>query len=130
MNLQTLLGETPKTQFVEDYFFRLPFSSSGGAREMCRLGTWELLGEILGRDGVDVMVVREGRQHTGPDPTTVETARALSADGYTILVRHAETHHVELAKLAAAFADDFASNVRYARLISDRLTRIGASQGN
>ena len=59
MNIETLLGEIPKTKFVQEYFHRLPFSLAGAARSVCQLGSWEVLGEILGQDG---MVVREARR--------------------------------------------------------------------
>ena len=107
MNIETLLGEIPKTTFVHEYFpeyfHRLPFSFAGAARSVCQLGSWEMLGEILGQDGVDVMVVSDGQQYAGPDPTTVGAAKALSSEGYTILVRHAESQHEQLKKLAAGF---------------------------
>ena len=107
MNIESLLGEIPKTKFVQEYFHRLPFSLAGAARSVCQLGSWEVLGEILGQDGVDVMVVRDGQQYAGTDPRTLEHAKTLSAEGYTILVRHAESHHEQLKKLAAGFEDDF-----------------------
>ena len=107
MNIETLLGEIPKTKFVQEYFHRLPFSLAGAARSVCQLGSWEVLGEILGQDGVDVMVVRDGQQYAGTDPRTLEEAKTLSCEGYTILVRHAESHHEQLNKLATGFEDDF-----------------------
>ncbi len=55
MNIETLLGEIPKTKFVQEYFHRLPFSLAGAARAVCQLGSWEVLGEILGQDSVGVM---------------------------------------------------------------------------
>ncbi len=61
MNFETLLGEIPNKKFVQEYFHRLPFSLAGAARSVCQLGSWEVLGEILGQDGVDVMVVRDGQ---------------------------------------------------------------------
>lgn len=62
MNIETLLGEISKTKFVQEYFHRLPFSLAGAARSVCQLRSWEVLGEILGQDGMDVMVVREARR--------------------------------------------------------------------
>ena len=107
MNIQCLLGDIPKSKFVEDYYHKLPFSLEGTARPVCKMGTWEVLGEILGEKDVDVMVVRDGQQYAGPDPRTPDAARALSGEGYTILVRHAEKHNEELEALATAFKDDF-----------------------
>ena len=66
-----------------------------------------MLGEILGQDSVDVMVVRDGQQYAGSDPTTVGAVKTLSSKGYTILVRHVKKHNEELEALATAFKDDF-----------------------
>ena len=107
MNIETLLGEIPKTKFVQEYFHRLPFSLAGAARSVCQLGSWKMLGEILGQDGMDVMVVRDGHQDAGSDPTTVGAVKTLSSKGYTILVRHVKKHNEELEALATAFKDDF-----------------------
>lgn len=107
MNLQALLGNMPKTKFVAEYFHRLPYSVASGARPVCELGTWQVLGEILAQDNVDVMVVRDGTPFAGPDPRSLDAARKLSDEGHTILVRHAEKQHDGLQSLAAAFAEDF-----------------------
>ena len=53
------------------------------------------------------MVVRDGQRYEAPDPTDLETARQLSAEGYTILIRHAEKRNEHLRNLAAAFEEDF-----------------------
>jgi ribosomal protein L16 Arg81 hydroxylase len=111
MSIQELLGEIPAATFFSEYFHRLPFTLSGGARSACELGTWSVLGRLLACEGADVMVVRDGVRYEGPDPQSLETARSLSAQGYTILVRHAERHDARLAGLAAAFGRDFAADV-------------------
>ena len=107
VNIQCLLGDIPKSKFVEEYYHKLPFSLNGAARPVCELGTWEVLGDILGQGDVDVMVVRDGQQDAGPDPRTLADAKALSDEGFTILVRHAERHNAHLKSLAAGFEHDF-----------------------
>lgn len=111
MSLQSLLGDIPSAKFIEENFHRLPFTLPQGARDHCSLGTWDTLGELLGRSGIDLMVVRDGRRYDGSDPQTLEAAQALGAEGYTILVRHAERHDPRLAELAAAFAQDLSGTV-------------------
>ena len=111
MNIETLLGETPKSTFLEEYFHRLPFSRPGGGRSVCSLGTWDVLTTILGQQDVDMMVARQGQQYDGADPTTPQAAQALNSDGYTILVRHAERHYEPLRQLADAFKDDFCAPI-------------------
>ncbi len=137
MNLQTLLGDVPAAAFVAEYVHRQPFSRPGGAKGVCELGTWEVLGAILAGRGVglatcstkgasdparadeevrntsppDVMVVRDGERVADRDPASEAEARALADDGCTILVRHAERHHAGLEELANGFARDFCADV-------------------
>jgi ribosomal protein L16 Arg81 hydroxylase len=111
MSIQAWLGETPKQQFVADYFHKLPFSRSGGGREHCGLGDWQVLDEVLRAAGADVMLAQRGRQQTGELPRSAAAAQALVAEGCTVLVRHAERQHAGIARLAAGFAADFAAPV-------------------
>lgn len=106
MTLQLLLEELPKQEFVSEYFHTLPYSRPGSAAELCPLGTWETVGRIL-EQPADVMVVRRGEQRPSDASLRLPQARALSEDGYTILVRHAERHDSRLAELASSFAADF-----------------------
>jgi ribosomal protein L16 Arg81 hydroxylase len=111
MNLQTLLGNMPTAQFVEQFFHRLPLSMPQTASSLCSWGTWEVIGEILRDPAADVLVARGGVQYAGGRPTNQETAEALSRDGYTVLVRHAERHHAGLAELARSLCNDFLAPV-------------------
>jgi ribosomal protein L16 Arg81 hydroxylase len=111
MNFQTLLGDLPLTQFVAEYFQRLPYSAAGKAAPLCELGTWDLLTSILARPAADVLVCRRNEQYAGNLPRSDDAARRLVDEGYTLLVRHAEQHDERLAALAAAFAADFAAPV-------------------
>jgi len=111
MNLQALLGDFSSQRFVAEYFHRLPYSASGLARPICELGTWEALTEILSNESSDVLVCRRNEQFAGKPPRTADEASRLVADGYTLLVRHAERHDPRLAKLAEEFAKDFAAPV-------------------
>jgi ribosomal protein L16 Arg81 hydroxylase len=111
MGLQTLLGDLPLSQFVADYYHRLPYSAAGLARPLCELGTWDLLTAIVVHERADVLVCRQNEQYSGPVPRSAEEARRLTDEGYTLLVRHAERHDPRLARLAAEFAADFAAPV-------------------
>jgi 50S ribosomal protein L16 3-hydroxylase len=111
MNLQTLLGDVTKAEFLDHYFHRLPFSSATTAEPVCHLGTWDVLGEILRQPDADRMVVRAGEPYAGPLPTTPIAAQTLVDEGFTILLRHAEQHHAELRRLADAFATDLQAPV-------------------
>lgn len=111
MTLQALLGDLSLAPFVADYYQRLPYSAAGFASPLCELGTWDALIAVLAREGADVLVCRQNERYSGDVPRSDEAARRLIDDGYTLLVRHAERHDERLAKLAAAFAADFAAPV-------------------
>jgi ribosomal protein L16 Arg81 hydroxylase len=110
MVIERLLGEMPAATFFESVFLRQPFSRPHGADELRTLGTWEAVERILDQRDADVLVCRQGQRRAGAAPSAAE-ARALFAEGYTLLVRHAERHDPQLADLARAFARDFAAAV-------------------
>ncbi len=108
MVMESLLGSMSPRMFVDEHFLRLPMAMPGRAARFESLGTWETL-DVLLRDvePEDVLVARGGerwREHRSPDP---RAARRLFAEGYTVLVRHAERRHAGLRELAAQFKADF-----------------------
>lgn len=110
MIIDELLGKIPRSTFMEQHFLRLPFSLPGTASQFCSLGSWETIDAILASPDPDVMVVREGRRWADADRTpSPDEARRLHAEGYTLLVRHAERHHPGIAELARSFAEEFAA---------------------
>jgi ribosomal protein L16 Arg81 hydroxylase len=111
MKLESLLGDFPLRRFVAEHYQRLPYSAAGNACALCELGTWEMLTNLLARDVADVLVCRRNEQHSGDAPRSVDEAEQLIAEGYTLLVRHAEKHDERLREVAAAFARDFAAPV-------------------
>lgn len=111
MALEQLLGERSAAEFLEEHLFRLPYAQAGGARSLAQFGDWETASRILAEPAADALIVRQGRRWEGPRPTTPEGWRELHDAGYTLLVRHAERHHPELAALAAGFLRDFAAPV-------------------
>jgi len=109
--LKQLLGNISPSTFVAEYYNRLPFSLQGGAKGLCELGDWPLLEKILGDSKADVLVARQGGQHAAEVPRTSDEAKRLTAEGYTILVRHAERHDERLTEIAQSFAADLGGEV-------------------
>jgi hypothetical protein len=107
MDVQSLFGNVPVSRFVEEYLHRLPFALAGTARGVCELGAWDAVGAMLADAGEDAFAVRGGQWYEGDVPRSVEAARALTDDGYTVFVRHAERHAAGLAELARAFETTF-----------------------
>lgn len=111
MALEQLLGDTPKSQFFKEHFLKLPYSQPQGAQAFAELGSWRTIETILERPDPDVLVVREGSRWEENRVPTPEEARQLYADGYTLLVRHAEKDLPELYELAEDFRRDFLAPV-------------------
>lgn len=111
MNLAALLGDFPLARFVSEHYHALPYSAAGLAAPLCPLGTFDSLLAILRQQAADVLVCRRNERWIGTLPRSEQEAQALLAEGYTILVRHAEQHDARLAELAAEFARDFAAAV-------------------
>jgi 50S ribosomal protein L16 3-hydroxylase len=109
--IRHLLGDVPVRQFIDEYFLRQPFSLPGGALPLARLGDWRVVETILARPDADVLVVKEGRRWEGAQHPSPHEARRLFDEGYTVLVRHAERCHAEIAELAGGFARDFTAAV-------------------
>jgi ribosomal protein L16 Arg81 hydroxylase len=111
MDLQTILGPLPVQRFLADHYQRLPYSAAGGAKPLEQFGSWESLTAVLGQAEADVLVCRRNTRYEGPAPRTSDEAQRLVAEGYTLLVRHAERQDPRLAELAQAFERDLAARV-------------------
>ncbi len=109
--IQRLLGALPAATFLTEHYQKLPFALSGAAQELVPLGSWETIGEILSQPEPDLMVVRGGERWSGTLPCSLEQARVLAAEGYTLLVRHAERHIPALTEWAAGFSRDLCGEV-------------------
>jgi ribosomal protein L16 Arg81 hydroxylase len=112
MDVRDLFADRSLAAFVAEYWHRLPFARSGGARDVCQqLGGWETLGIVLGDKSADVLVVRGGEQCAGGRPRSLEEAVALSRERFTIVVRHAERRHAGLRELSRGFEQTFCGPV-------------------
>ena len=109
--IDTLLVRQSKLEFFKNHFLRLPFAEPGGCRELSRRSGWGLIEALLTSGEADVMVVKAGERWSESRTPTGPEARQLHADGYTLLVRHAERHDAELAEIAQGFASDFRAPV-------------------
>lgn len=97
--------DVPK-EFKTSQYGRAPFAVPGGAKRAARLLTWPVLGQVTAAPGRDVLVARNGVLRRGTDPETLEQARALFEDGWTVAYRDAHRWDLALAELARAFSAD------------------------
>ncbi len=105
MILQELLGDIPAAQFIDNNYLKLPYARPGGARALTHLADWGTIDRILAQPDIDALVGRGGEQWPGGRTPTVDEARRLFAEGYTIGIRQAHKHDAGLADLAARFAE-------------------------
>ena len=105
MILARLLGEFPAPRFLEEHYFRLPFSRPGGARGIAPAIDWDRVRALVEAPGADVMISRRGQLAEGGD------WKSNYDRGFTITVRSAEKSDAELARLAEEFRAEFLAPV-------------------
>jgi ribosomal protein L16 Arg81 hydroxylase len=82
-----------------------------GAMELTKRGGWEIIAGLLTAPDADVMVVKAGERWAESRTPSLDEAKALYGEGYTLLVRHAERQDAELQILAQGFAREFLAPV-------------------
>jgi ribosomal protein L16 Arg81 hydroxylase len=106
------LGHVPRERFLEEFYLTRPFSLAHAGAADVPLLAWETLHRILPRcDPRDVLVVRDGRLWTGPDPASRAEAQAFFRAGHSLVLRKTERYDPGLAALADAFARDLGGAV-------------------
>jgi 50S ribosomal protein L16 3-hydroxylase len=111
MILERLLGSVSLRLFMEEHYLKLPFSLAGGCAHLTPLGEWEVIDRLLAAKDADVVVGSGGERYGGTTPATVNEARQVLADGYTIGIRHAQNLDPSLAELAGEFFQAFAAPI-------------------
>ena len=111
MDVQTLFGDVSVAKFIEEHLHRLPFALAGSVRPVCEFANWDAIGAMLACAGDDAHAARGGEFYRGEMPRETAAARALTDEGYTLFIRHAERHQAGLAELAKAFEATFRGSV-------------------
>jgi hypothetical protein len=104
--LQGWLGELPLDAFRQRIFGREPTARPGVAAPETALLQWPQLDALLGRRGLDVLVVRAGRELALPPPRDRAELAGLLVRGLGLVIRHAERLDAGLAELGARLAHD------------------------
>src|SRR5438874_2749345 len=82
--LQDWLGKMPFGEFRKTYFRKQPFSLPNAARAYVSLMTWDRLFGLM-QSRPDMLVVRNGELWKGPSPESAIEARAMHAQGYSLV---------------------------------------------
>lgn len=80
-----------------------PVAGAEGAGEPAAALDWDVVGRLL-PFSPDVLVVRDGKLRAGPPPASLEEARALFAEGWSLVLRGTERFDAGLAAVAGRFA--------------------------
>jgi 50S ribosomal protein L16 3-hydroxylase len=107
MILARLLGDFPPARFLEEFYFRLPYSRPGGAAGIAPAIGWDRVRALVEAPGADVLLSRRGQLADTP----VKGWREKYAEGFTITVRSAAKLDLDLARLAEEFRSDFLAPV-------------------
>jgi ribosomal protein L16 Arg81 hydroxylase len=109
--IEQLLGDLSVRQFLEQIYTRAPHSRPAGAAGFTSFGGWPAVEAILRAPDVDAFLAREGQMWEGGRRPVFAQARELFAQGHTLVIRSAEKHDPELARLARGFHEDLAAPV-------------------
>jgi hypothetical protein len=93
-----------------------PFARPGAARASVATFQWDTLDALLREqgeaEGLDLLCVARGALVEAPAPRSLAALRELMAVGTGIVIRRAERASPELARLAAALAEDLTGDPR------------------
>jgi len=109
--IEQILGDLAPGQFLDRYFTRVPYTRAGAAAGFTTFQGWPAVEAILSQPDVDGFLAREGVMWEGGRLPAYPELRALFEQGHTLVLRSAERHDAELARLAEGFLRDFAAEV-------------------
>ena len=109
--IERILGDLAPGRFLEQYYTRLPCTKAGAAAAFTTFSGWPAVESIVGQANVDGFLAREGAMWEGGRLPPFPEIRPLFEQGHTLVLRSAERHDPELARLAAGFLEDFAAEV-------------------
>lgn len=107
---QILAGLTPK-QFLDQYHTRLPYTKAGAAAGFTSFPGWPAVESILAKADVDGFLAKEGVMWEGGRLPPFPEVKSLFGGGHTLVIRNAEKHDAELARIADGFHRDFEAEV-------------------
>jgi len=109
--IERLLGDLSLRDFLDRVYTRAPHTKAGGAAGFTSFPGWPAVEAILGMPEVDGFLAREGGMWEGGRLPPLPDVRAQIDQGHTLVIRNAEKHDPELARLAGGFRADFAAEV-------------------
>ncbi len=109
--IEQILGGLTAGQFLEKHYTRLPYSKAGSAAGFTTFAGWTTVEAMLAKAGVDGFLAKEGVMWEGGKLPPFPEVKRLFGDGHTLVIRNAEKHDPELARIAEGFHRDFEAEV-------------------
>ncbi len=109
--LEQMFQGFPLAEFTQRFFRHQPLARQGVLGDWQHLGSWETVEQILADPQADAFLARGGALWPGSEPITYDRVRQLHAEGYTLVIRHAERQHAPLAQVASEFTAVFQAPV-------------------
>jgi ribosomal protein L16 Arg81 hydroxylase len=109
--IEQILGDLSPSEFFGRYYTRIPCTKAGAAAGFTSFKGWSAVEGILAQASVDGFLAREGVMWEGGRLPPFPQVRTQFDQGHTLVLRNAELHDAELARLAEGFVRDFAAEV-------------------
>jgi ribosomal protein L16 Arg81 hydroxylase len=109
--LEELLGELPLSTFFNEHYLKLPLARRAVATRLRERATWELIDRLVETPACDLVLVRDGVAWSGPRPSTAAEARALYAQGYSLVLRHPDRYDAGLAELGRTLSAELQGTI-------------------
>ncbi len=111
--LESWLSPVQLARFLEQHWRRAPFASAGTACSQIPACTWERLDVFLkSHPAPDCLVITRGQLVDRPCPRSLRELRLLFEQQIGIVIRHAERHGDELARVSARLQRDLPGEQR------------------
>ncbi|NDG86083.1 MAG: hypothetical protein EBX52_13725 [Proteobacteria bacterium] len=101
--ISELRAPIDRNEFLSKIYRREPFSVPSGAVAFRHLIDWPLIGAIIESGHPDCWLPKDSRLPKDESRMTLESALEGFEQGRTVLVRHSERAHPEMARIAATF---------------------------
>ena len=111
MLIDTLLGDLPRSTFLQEHYLQQPLARRSAAAHLRELATWATVDRLVENPACDLLLVRDGKLWSGPRPTTAREARTLFADGYSLALRNPDRHDAGLAELGRTLSAELQGTV-------------------
>lgn len=111
MLIDTLLGDLPRSVFLQEHYLQRPLARRSTAESLRELATWDTAERLIEKTECDLLLVRDGKVRSGPRLTSAREVRALHEQGYSLALRNADRHDAGLAELGRKLSGELQGTV-------------------